>query len=130
MSDTTPKHRPAALRPRALLVVITVIAGLSSCGGDDHNNCFNCQSYTPYEVSYGLVAGNFNGNGFPSIVQTSAVKGGVPPLAGFLKSFLSTGAGAFAAPVLTNDGADPLYLATADLNGDGLPDVVSASFEN
>jgi hypothetical protein len=130
MSDTTLKHRPAALRSWTLAAAMAVTAGLSSCGGNDHNNCFNCQSYTPYEVSYGLVAGDFNHNGFPSIVQSSALKGGFPPFAGYLKSFLSTGAGAFAAPVLTNDGADPLYLASADLNGDGLPDVVSASFEN
>jgi hypothetical protein len=130
MSDTTQKHRPAAPRPWAFAAAVAVTAGLSSCGGDDHHGCFNCQSYTPYEVSYGLVAGDFNHNGLPSIVQTSALKGGPPPFAGYLKSFLATGAGAFAAPVLTNDGADPLYLASADLNGDGLPDVVSASFED
>ncbi len=33
-------------------------------------------------------------------------------------------------PTLTTDGDDPLYLASADLNGDGLPDVVSASVED
>ncbi|MFI4866020.1 MAG: FG-GAP repeat domain-containing protein [Steroidobacterales bacterium] len=123
-------HRAPALRSWALLVMIGVAAGLSSCGGDDHNDCFNCGGYTPYELSRGLVAADFNHNGFTSIVQTSTVTAGWPPYPGYLKAYLSTGAGAFAAPVLTGDGNNPLYLATADLNGDGLPDVVSASFND
>jgi hypothetical protein len=123
-------HRAPALRSWALLVVGGVAAGLSSCGGDDHNDCFNCGGYTPYELSRGLVAGDFNHNGFTSIVQTSTVSAGSQPYPGYLKAYLSTGAGAFAAPVLTGDGNNPLYLATADLNGDGLPDVVSASFDD
>jgi FG-GAP-like repeat len=32
--------------------------------------------------------------------------------------------------VLVADGLEPIYLASADLNGDGLPDVVSASFDD
>ena len=39
-------------------------------------------------------------------------------------------AGEFAAPTLTSDGNNPLYLATADLTGDGLNDVVSASADD
>ena len=128
MSDTTELHRSRRLRPWALPVALATVAALSSCG--DSHNCSNCFSYTPYEVSYGLVAGDFNHNGFTSIVQTSAVKNGNQPYPGYLKAFLSTAAGAFAAPVLTNDGNNPLYLATADLNGDHLPDVVSASFDD
>jgi FG-GAP-like repeat len=131
MSHITETHRSAALRPWALIGVAALVAGLMSCGGYDHNNCYNCNNaVTPYEVSYGLVAGDFNHNGFTSIVQTSAVRTGFAPYPGSLKAYLSTAAGAFAAPVLTNDGDNPLYLATADLNGDALPDIVSASFED
>jgi hypothetical protein len=116
-----------ALRPWALLAVA---AGLSSCGGDDDCCYYAAPNYPPYEASYGLVAGNFNGNGFTSIVQTSTVKSGSPPFPGNLKAYLSTAAGAYAAPVLTPAGDNPLYLATADLNGDHLSDIVSASFED
>jgi hypothetical protein len=100
---------------------------LSSC--DDHDNgCWNCQASTPYESSLGLVAGNFNGNGHTSIIATSTVLYQPQFNSGNLKSYLSTGAGTFGAPTLTPDGHSPLYLASADLNGDHLPDVVSASY--
>ncbi|HEX2789950.1 MAG TPA: VCBS repeat-containing protein [Steroidobacteraceae bacterium] len=134
MSQTTVLNRSPAQPARALRrwALVGVVAGLSSCGGDD--NCGGCYfpppNYTPYEVSYGLVAGNFTGNGLASIVQTSTVKSGFAPYPGNLKAYLSTGAGTYAAPVLTSAGDNPLYLATADLNGDHLPDIVSASFED
>jgi FG-GAP-like repeat len=130
MSHITQKHRSRELRPYALLTIVIVVAGLSSCGGDDHH-CFSCNNnFTPYEVSHGLVAGDFNHNGFTSVVQTSTVRAGFEPDPAYLKAYLSAGSGSFAAPVLTGDGDDPLYLATADLNGDTVPDIVSASFED
>jgi hypothetical protein len=112
----------------ATMVVLAI--GLTSCGGDD-DRCHDCGPSIPStEVSYGLVAGDFTGNGFTSVVQTSSLRDGDQAGAGYLKAYLSAGAGAFAAPVLTGDGDAPLYLATADLNGDHLPDVVSASFHD
>jgi hypothetical protein len=109
-------------------VLLGALPLLGSCGGGDH--CDNCGFVPVYpsEVSLGLVAGNFNGNGHTSIIGTSTVLYHESGNTGYLKSYLSTGAGTFAAPVLTADGNDPLYLASADLNGDGLPDVVSASY--
>ena len=116
------------LRIGALLAAIPL---LGSCGCDDH--CFNCgfapaPVVYPSEASLGVVAGNFNGNGHTSIIGTSTVLYHASGNTGYLKSYLSTGVGTFAAPVLTADGNDPLYLASADLDGDGLPDVVSASY--
>jgi hypothetical protein len=78
----------------------------------------------------GLLAGNFNNNGHTSVVATSTVLYQPQINPGNLKIYLSTGPGAFAAPVLTPDGDDPQYLASADLNGDKLPDVVSASYSD
>jgi hypothetical protein len=132
MLPTTETHRSPARLERSVRalrpwILLALLAGLASCGGYD--NCNNCSAnYTPYEVSDGLVAGNFNGNGFASIVQTSTVKSGYEPYPGNLKAYLAAAAGAFAAPVLTGDGNDPLFLAATDLNRDGLPDIVSASY--
>jgi hypothetical protein len=115
--------------------VLGALPLLSSCGGDDYYypgcNGSGCQPSPPTypsEVSLGLVAGNFNHNGHTSIIGTSTVENYASGNPGYLKSYLSSGVGTFAAPVLTADGNDPLYLASADLNGDGLPDVVSASY--
>ena len=112
-------------------VLISALA-LASC--DDHRHgygCFNCGSpFAPTEISQGLVAGNFNSNGHTSVIATSTVLYQPQINSGNLKIYLSTGPGAFAAPVLTPDGDDPLYLASADLNGDKLPDVVSASYSD
>jgi hypothetical protein len=86
----------------------------------------SCSSPAP-EVSLGLVAGNFTGNGHTSIVATSTVQYSPNQNAGNLNFYASRGAGMFAAPLVFGAGHDPLYLAAADLNGDDFPDVVSAS---
>ena len=62
-------------------VLLGAVPLLGSCGGDDYYNsgCYRsgCQpsapSY-PYEVSLGVVAGNFNHNGHTSIIGTSTVE--------------------------------------------------------
>ena len=108
----------------AAVAVVPLVAGCN----DSH--CDNCFSPPPSELAAGLVAGNFSNNGHASVISTSTVLYGASGNSGNLKSFLSTGSGAFAAPVLTRDGNDPLYLASADVNGDNLPDVVSASFHD
>lgn len=110
---------------RAMLIVGAVPL-LANC---DDNHCDNC-NYTPYEISVGLVSGNFGNNGLPSLVSTSTVLYNGYYNAGNLKTYLPTTAGAYPAPTLTANGFDPLYLASADFNGDGLPDVASASYND
>ena len=113
----------------AALVLSAAIPLLTSC--DDHDDwCGNCTAGPPSEVSSGLVAGNFTGSGHTSVIATSTVLYQPNFNPGNLKSYLSTGAGTFGAPTLTPAGDDPLYLASADLNGDHLLDVVSASYDD
>jgi hypothetical protein len=116
MSQSTP----------ARVVVLASLLAIASCNND--YGCGNCGPFTPSEVSVGLVAGNFNNNGHTSVIATSTVLYYPHVNPGNLKAYLSAGPGAFAAPVLIPDGNDPLYLASADLNGDTLPDVVSTSY--
>jgi hypothetical protein len=128
-SDAAVRQKPAPqwlrLRGFALLIAVPLF---SSCDDQNYDGCGSCYVSAPQEISRGLVAGNFNNNGQTSVIATSTVVYQPQFNPGNLKSYLSTGAGAFAAPKLTPDGDDPLYLASADLNGDHLPDVVSASY--
>jgi hypothetical protein len=104
---------------------------LSSCGDGTCRDCFlHFPPVVTSEVSFGLVAGNFSNNGLSSVVATSAFFNGFQPNPGTLKSYLASGPFTFSAPVLTTDGNDPAWLATADLNGDHLPDIVSANLQD
>ena len=113
----------------AVLGIVIAATSLASCH-DDH--CWDCSGYQAYpqEVSLGLAAGDFTGNGHTSIITTSTVLYYPQLNAGNLKSYLSNGAGAFLPAVYTSDGDDPLYLASADLNGDHLLDLISASYSD
>jgi FG-GAP-like repeat len=112
--------------------VPALLLGLASCndGYDGGHGCWNCGPFTPTEISLGLVAGDFTNNGHTTVVATSTVLYNPQVNPGSLKAYLSMGPSTFAAPVLIPDGDDPLYLASADLNGDTLLDIVSASFSD
>jgi FG-GAP-like repeat len=116
------------LRSWRVLFGLAILPALASCNDGYDNNCYSCGAI-PAEVSLGVVTGNFNANGFASVIALSSIEPDSPS-GSSLKVYLSTGAGAFAQPVSVADGFEPLYLASADLNGDGLPDVVSASYDD
>lgn len=118
---------------------VAAAASLAGCGGGD--NCESCYvgsgsggsgSGTNYasDVSYGLVVGDFGGNALgSSVIETSAPDGRAPN-AGQLNIYLATGPSSYAAPTAVATGNQPLYLASADFDRNGLPDVVSANSQD
>jgi hypothetical protein len=131
-----PTVRPlrAGLTSWRALLAVALPALLVNCGGYDHGDyCFQCgPGGTPTEISLGVVSADFNDDGFADVVALSTIAPGLAPTqnASNLKTYLSIAAGEYAAPTLTADGDNPLYLATADLNGDGLKDLVSVSADD
>ncbi len=120
-------HPTGLIKQPVAWAALAAVTLLASCGGDYGGSN---SGYPPVEMSAGVVAADFNNDGFADIVQLSSVQNGLEPDPANLKTYLSTSATAFAAPTPTFDGDDPLYIATADLNGDLLPDVVTASVED
>jgi len=114
------------------LMAVVLPGLLASCGGYDHGDyCFQCGPPGPQtEVSLGVASADFNKDGFADVVALSTDEPASAPDASNLKAYLSVAAGEFVTPTLTPDGNNPLYLATADLTGDGLNDVVSASADD
>ena len=112
---------------RLPLAIVCVL--LASCDDHDHG-CFGCGHFTPTEFSSGVVSADFNGDGFADVVALSTILPPVSASPSNIQAYLSSAAGVFAPPVATADGFKALYLASADLNADGLLDLVSASFDD
>jgi Bacterial Ig-like domain (group 3)/FG-GAP-like repeat len=80
----------------------------------------------PVPVSY-LAQGDFRGNGKEDLVAVSTdFTGATIPQNVFL--LLGDGAGKFDAPVSIAAGANPYWVAIADYNGDGTPDLVVSDY--
>jgi hypothetical protein len=124
-SLTSPKR--TLMRAAGPLAGLALLPLLSSCGGNHWDNCWSCYG-PPQQASYGVVSADFNGDGFADVVEINTT---FPLQQGSsnLVAYLTAGtAGGFGTPVLTQTNDNPLYIASGDINGDGLPDVVTASF--
>jgi len=80
------------------------------------------QDFTIGNDPQGIAVGDLDGDGLPDIVATNAGDGTLS----ILRSTSTPGSIGFAITTQAT-GAGPYYVAIADLNGDGLPDVASAS---
>jgi hypothetical protein len=117
-----------ANRSLAAAIPAVGLLALAGCGGNDRPAI----TFTPFEVNVGLVVADVNGDGLPDVVSGRTLhQPAAPGESGSLYTALHNAgaAGGFAAETKVAAGVEPLYLASADLDGDGLPDVVSADFD-
>jgi hypothetical protein len=108
----------------AALGALLTVAG---CGGGYDTPQL---SFTPFEASFALVAADFDGDGRADVLDGRTLHQPMSPFeSGTLNLYLHNGGAGtgYGAATSTPAGIEPLYLAAADINGDGLPDVVSAS---
>lgn len=82
----------------------------------------------PFNLAFGVVIADLNNDGLPDIAVAVTLVAGAPPHPGFVSVILQNAIapGTFLKGVRYATGTDPLAIASGDLNGDGLTDLVVA----
>ena len=117
-------------RLRILLVggaALFVVAS-SSCGGSGSGGSSGWIPSTAKEYTSVAVA-DLNGDGRPDVITCYFPLTSAPPHPGYVAVYLQdpNRPGAFLSPEIYSVGSDPQFVAVADLNGDGKPDIVAAN---
>jgi hypothetical protein len=109
---------------KARLVCTVAALALAGCGGD-YNGDFSSNFVGGYD-SFAIATGDFDNNGRPDVAITSTLINHFAPHAGNVNVYLhgTASAAAFDAYQSYAAGNDPVAIVAADLNNDGLTDLV------
>jgi trimeric autotransporter adhesin len=114
------------MKRAGLAVAVGGLLTLAGCGSGYDNPAY---TYMPYEINFSVAVADFNNDGRADVLDGRTLHQPTAPFeSGTLNLYLhNAGSGTgYGIPTSTPAGIEPLYLAAADLNGDGLPDVVAA----
>jgi len=114
---------------------MAIAGAVAGCNSYNDNNCYGPCGGNSVEFSNGVASGDFKGNGLTDVVQLSTVLPVYQQNASNLKIYLSTAAGAYAAPALVAAGDNPLYIVAADITSScsvclRSTDLATASFDD
>jgi flagellin-like hook-associated protein FlgL len=100
------------------------VSVLSGNGDGSFNSAFKVDSGSSPDVGpYGISVADVNGDGISDIVASNYNSGS----GSSASVILSNGDGTFKAPTIISTGTGPRATSVSDLNGDGVPDIVTAN---
>ena len=102
-------------------------AGMYVAAGNGDRTLQNPVTYAATAGPLAVVAGDFNGDGWPDIAVTSRGDFAGNPIPGTLSVYLNNGDGTFQTALTYSTGSRPNALTIGDFNGDGIRDLAVTS---